>query len=411
MSTAEPAGRATESAASEAPARRPWMRKMVGRDPAEPHRASTPLELFFDLGFVVSVSLAAEGLHHGLSDGHYAHAIGAYAMVFFPIWWAWMNFTWFASAYDTDDGLYRLTTLVQIAGALVLAAGVPAAMDHQDYRAITYGYIVMRVAVVAQWVRASLSDPAHRPSTVRYAAGVLGVQILWIARLGLPHQGGVWAFAVLVVLELAIPVWAEQHTTTSYHPEHIAERFSLFTLIVMGEVILGATTALQAGLTEGGHAAELVKLAAAGLVIVFSMWWLYFEQPSHSRLTSLRVSLIWGYGHYLIFASIAALGAGLEVAIDHALDEAGEHHIPAHLPGLAVAVPVVIFLVALWALQVLPNDGDRSATMRVAVPIAAGLILLASVLGAIAVVATAIICAALAALSAVHGVPSGEDAR
>ena len=102
---------------------------MEGRDPDEPHRAATPLELFFDLCFVVAVAQAAVALHHELADGHLIEGTVAYLMVFFAIWWAWMGFTWFASAYDTDDVLYRLLTFFQIAGVLVIAAGVPRAFE------------------------------------------------------------------------------------------------------------------------------------------------------------------------------------------------------------------------------------------------------------------------------------------
>ena len=72
-----------------------------------------------------------------------------YLLVFFAIWWAWMNFTWFASAYDTDDVPYRLLTLLQMAGVLVLAAGVPAAFDDRDFARHRLGYVVMRIALVA----------------------------------------------------------------------------------------------------------------------------------------------------------------------------------------------------------------------------------------------------------------------
>jgi len=100
---------------------------MVARRTHETHRASTPLELFFDLCFVVAVAQASSSLHHALTDGDVSLAFTSYPVVFFAIWWAWMNFTWFASAYDNDDALYRLVVLVEIAGALILAAGVPRA--------------------------------------------------------------------------------------------------------------------------------------------------------------------------------------------------------------------------------------------------------------------------------------------
>ena len=102
-----------------------WRRPMVGRDPAEGHRAATPLELFFDLVFVVAVAQAALGLHHELAEGHVWDGIAKYLLVFFTIWWPWVNFTWFASAYDTDDVPYRLLVFAQMVGVLIVAAGIP----------------------------------------------------------------------------------------------------------------------------------------------------------------------------------------------------------------------------------------------------------------------------------------------
>src|SRR5262245_46780796 len=107
--------------------RRAWLRPMRPRDIEEAHRAPTPLELLFDLCFVVAVAIAADALHHSIAADHIGSGIASYLMVFFAIWWAWMNVTWFASAYDTDDLAYRLLMFVEIAGVLVLAAGVPRA--------------------------------------------------------------------------------------------------------------------------------------------------------------------------------------------------------------------------------------------------------------------------------------------
>ncbi len=115
---------------------------MRGRDPGEVHRAASPLELLFDLTFVVAVAQAAEGLHHALVEDHVVSGLIGYAGVFFAIWWAWMNFTWFASAYDTDDVPYRVLTLVQMGGVLVLAAGVSAALTRFDFTVVTLGYVI-----------------------------------------------------------------------------------------------------------------------------------------------------------------------------------------------------------------------------------------------------------------------------
>ena len=94
------------------------------RDPGEEHRAATPLELFFDLTFVVAVSRASAALHHELAADHVVDGVTGFVGVFFAVWWAWMTYTWFTSAHDSDDVAHRLLTLVQMAGVLVLASGV-----------------------------------------------------------------------------------------------------------------------------------------------------------------------------------------------------------------------------------------------------------------------------------------------
>jgi low temperature requirement protein LtrA len=350
----------------------PWYRPMLARSPDERHRASTPLELLFDLCIVVAVAQAAAGLHHATAENHIAAGLVGYLTVFFAIWWAWMNFTWFATAFDVDDVPYRLITLVQIAGGLVLAAGVPAGLERGDFTTITVGYVIMRLAMVAQWLRAARTDGAHRATALAYAAGITVVQLGWLARLALP-AGLLWpSFAVLVVAELAVPVLAERRGQPVWHVEHIAERYGLFTLIVLGESVLAATIALEAALTEAAHPVGLITLGIAGLVILFSMWWIYFERPAHDRLTSLSASLRWGYGHYAVFASAAATGAGLAVAVDEDLHVA---HVGALPAALATTVPVAVFVLAVWLLHL---DRARIQRTSVAFPVAAMLILAAS---------------------------------
>jgi low temperature requirement protein LtrA len=315
--------------------------------------------------------------------------------VFFAIWWAWMNFTWFASAYDTDDVPYRLTTLVQISGALILAAGVPDAMIGGDLTVITLGYVVMRLAMVTQWLRAAGSDPPHRRSSLRFAAGVAAVQVGWVLRLLLPEGPGYAGFLVLAAAELAVPIWAERAAPTSWHPRHIAERYGLFTLIVLGECVLSSTLAIEAALAEDAALADLATTAAGGLLTVFAMWWLYFAKEPHELLTSLRAGIVWGYGHYLVFASAAAVGAGLAVNVD-----AVTHHaaIGPRAAAASFTIPVALFLLAVWALQVAPHHLGRWT--GAVVPAAAALVL-ASTFSPEPVLLTGLVAAAMIAVSLV----------
>src|SRR3954449_3397347 len=213
-----------------------WRVPMTGRPVDEEHRVATPLELLFDLTFVVAVAQVAAELAHGIARDEVGHSLVGYLTVFFGIWWAWMNFSWFASAYDTDDVPYRLLTLVQMAGVLVLAAGIGPASDGYDYRTVTLGYVVMRLAMVAQWLRAGRSDPERIHTARRYAVGIGALQVLWMLRLLLPRDPlavVVVSFAVLAAAELTVPYWAERRAGTTWHPHHIAERYGLFTIIVL----------------------------------------------------------------------------------------------------------------------------------------------------------------------------------
>jgi low temperature requirement protein LtrA len=136
---------------------------MLARHADEDHRTASSLELFFDLCFVAAVAQASSAFEHEIAGGRSLHGLFGYALVFFAIWWTWMNFTWFASAYDTDDVPYRLLTLLQITGVLVMAAGATEALERGDFTVITWGYVIMRLAMVT-----------HRCALVRRPALVAG---------------------------------------------------------------------------------------------------------------------------------------------------------------------------------------------------------------------------------------------
>jgi low temperature requirement protein LtrA len=334
--------------------RRPkWSLALPARNSDEAHRGSSPLELLFDLCFVVAVSQAGRELNSYLDNGRVGHAVFSYILVFFGIWWAWVNFTWFASAYDADDLTYRLLTFVQIVGVLVLAAGVPRAFAHGDFVTMTLGYLITRAAMLIQWLRAAAGDPARRGVALRYAVGITVVQLGWVGRLFLSRDAGLVGFGILALAEMLIPAWAERHGApngeldeasagSTWHPGHIAERYGLFTIIVLGECVEAATVTIQAVDSAHGLPAGLLGVAAGGVLMVFAMWWWYFEHPAEEALRASRSSsFLWGYVHYFVFASAAALGAGLELSADHL---GLRHSASAEVAGLTVAVAVCVYL-------------------------------------------------------------------
>ena len=329
---------------------------MRARSPHEPHRTATPLELLFDLVFVVAIAQAAAAFHHSITEMHVVEGLVGFLMAFFGIWWAWMNFTWFASAYDCDDVPYRVMVFVQITGALIFAAGVKQLFDTHDMNIGTIaGYVIMRFAQVGQWVRAGLSDPTHRQTAFRYAIGIALVQVAWIIGYLGPPSWSLAAFVTCGPAELLVPAWAERSGVTTWHPHHITERYGLLTIIVIGESILAATLAVQASIESGERFVVLAPIVIGGLLIVYAMWWLYFYRPVHDLLShsDLRRMFLWGYGHFAVFAAAAAVGAGLSAAVD-----AASHHaaISAFGAAMAVAIPVAIYVGALWILHHRPSS-------------------------------------------------------
>jgi low temperature requirement protein LtrA len=371
---------------------------LVARPVDERDRASSPLELLFDLTFVVAIAQAVAQLAHGIEAGDSAATLVPFALTFFAIWWAWMNFTWFSSGYDNDDVLYRLTTMVQMVGVLVLGSGIPAAFHDGDYSTLTFGYLVMRVGLITQWVRAAAADPEHRRGSVRNAVGFAAVQAGWLARLLLPESLALTGSAVLVVLELLVPLWAARAGDPGWNPAHIAERFGLFTIILLGESVLAAMTGFQRSVTENGLGVPLVVVALSAVVALFALWWLYYLQPAAEGLAQRRrFSYVWAYGHYAVFGALAMLGAGLEVAVAY---ESEHDDLAPWVISSAVALPVAAFLVALWAVgaQLVPRAAIRA---RVILPSAAIVALLPCAADPLGVPGVSAVAAAACALTVV----------
>ncbi|MFB6519405.1 low temperature requirement protein A [Streptomyces sp. NPDC056401] len=363
---------------------------MTARSRDEGHRAATPLELFFDLCFVVAIAQAGAQLVHALAEGHPGSGVISYCFVFFGVWWAWVNFTWFASAYDCDDVPYRIATLVQISGVLVYAAGVSRAFDQNDWTVAVIGYLIMRVALTAQWLRAASGERGEaRAAALKYAAGLVLCQAGWVALLFVPDGAKRWLFLILVVAELMVPVVAERGHQTPWHAHHIVERYGLFTIIVLGETIAASTVAVKSALDEHEALGELLPIAAGGLLIVFAAWWIYFAVPMHEHLTSNREAIPWGYGHLLIFASGAAIGAGIEVAVEHAV---GKAHVSQLAANAAVTVPTAIFLLMVWLLH--SRHFKRGLAQQLTLPVSALAVLACSWTGSYAVLYAGLVATA-----------------
>lgn len=377
---------------------------MIGRDPEEKDRVATTLELLYDLTIVVAFSVGGVQFAHALATGHVLPGLVAFGFVQFATVWAWMNYIWFASAFDTDDWGVRLGVAVQMAGVIIMTAGIPDLFSgfehgwHLESTTMVTGYVVMRVSMVVMWLRVARAG-TRRAHCYANALWTALIQLLWISTcfLDLDLMSLALVAVVLFGLEIGVPVllW-RRFGAMPFHAHHVAERHGLLTIISLGEVVVGTSQSVQVLHDEHGwwHGAAVVL--AAGVSITLSLWWAYFSVPfgellAHRRARAFR----FGYLHFFIFAAIAAIGAGLHVA---ALREEGEATISLFSSVLCVVLPVAVYLLALDSLVVVVNPDPGVLRLRVLVLALAFLALAASLLLA-AVGASFATCLAVAMLA------------
>ena len=215
---------------------------LKARDISEENRAATMLELFYDLIFVVAIANVTAEFHHAVANDHIGHGILGFTMIFCAIWWAWNQYTWFASAFDNDSSRFRLATMWQMVGALLIAAGVQKGFN-DDFTLIVIGYVVIRLSSVYLWMKVASHNSELKVTAKRYAIGILLCQLGWIGQLFIEFSYVI--FILLWLAEFSVPYYAESHTRTPFHKEHIEERFSLLTIIVLGESILASVYSLK----------------------------------------------------------------------------------------------------------------------------------------------------------------------
>jgi len=368
-------------------------------------RTSTWLELFFDLCFVVAVAALARGLHDDPTLGGTLRFAG----LFVPAWWAWMMFTWYATAFDNDDVPYRVTLLAAMLFMLGIAASVEGVGAQAGATAgFVVSYAVLRLLLVWLFLRARYHTPPHLRGFVDwYAAGNALGAVLWLTSLFVPAPPALYVlWAAALCVELLAPILAVRTLAdplVTFHPRHIAERYGLFTIIVLGESVL----AVASGTAGTEWAPAAVFTAVMGFVAAACIWWIYFDYVETTGMElAPKPAFYWGYGHLAVYAAIAAFGVGAQLAIEGAAhDESAALAAPGGaefgLAGRAIlAGSVAVYLLAVSFVQYVNRHSlsERVALARSA--FAAGLLALVVLGGSLsAPVFVTAVTAALVALT------------
>ena len=288
----------------------------------ESNRSATRLELFFDLAFVLFVARCADLLakdetwHGGLE----------FAAVLAVGWWAWASTTLYANRFDTDDAIFRLLTLLGMAGVIAMAAGADSIST--SGRWFTLAYVLLRLVLVAGYLRAWRHVPDARRTIRPYLLGHAAGAAVWTVSLAVPTPARYVLWGVGVAVDLLGPTLAARlKDGIPLHMEHLPERFGLFVILVLGESVAAAVT----GIHDGGWKAGVVVTAGLSFVVAAALWWSYFDlsggaakrrllMEGHER-TRQGVHDFYVYAHLPVALSLAAVAVGLEHAILHGSDD------------------------------------------------------------------------------------------
>jgi low temperature requirement protein LtrA len=280
----------------------------------------TPLELFFDLVFVLAITqctalMAEDPTWRGLAQG---------LLVLGVLWWAWVGYSRFTSVVDPEEGAVRLVIFVAMAALLVVALCVPNAFGET---ALLFGcaYGVVRFSQIALMLLASRDDPSLRQSTLGLAAGTaVGVGLIVSASaFDGALQGGIWLLALLLDMGEPFLFGSEGWKLA---PGHFAERHGLIFIIALGESIVAIGVGAEAGVDAG-----VVVAATLGIAVAAALWWLYFDVVAlvaQRRLAGTAVGReqnelardSYSYLHFPMVAGVVLLALGMKKTLGDVSD-------------------------------------------------------------------------------------------
>ncbi len=267
------------------------------------------LELFYDLVYVATIIQLGNALSAHVSG------VGALAFVgvFVPVWWSWLGMSYYSNRFAIDDLVHRVMVLAQMAGVSAMAVAVPRVLEG-EHAPFALAYAWARAVLALMYLRTALQEPTARRMAGRFAAGFIAASVLWAASAWVAAPTCFVLWGVAIALSFVAPISEASHQMLEeYSPDlgHLAERFGLLTIIVLGESfvkVLGAAA-------QHGMDAPAGMLAGFGLIVTCSLWWLYFDEIEHGLRPGFAWSRAWIYAHLPLTAAITALGVGLKKAI------------------------------------------------------------------------------------------------
>lgn len=265
-------------------------------------RRSSWLELFYDLAYVaVLIQLGSSLAAHSGPRG-----IAGFVVLFVPVWIAWTGFTFYSNRFVVDDVVHRVSVFGQIFATSAMALTVPEVFEGQTSH-FALSYAVLRVLQLIMYLRTWWQEPSTQVFT-RHFAFVYAVDAgLWLLSTMLLSPWNYLAWLLGGLASLSVPFSSQAHQLAAkYSPDaaHMAERYGLLTIIVLGETFLKSLTSLP-----GHPVGAQIGVVSAMIVIAFGIWWIYFDDVAGSRLkTSRLTTFAWIYSHLPLTMAITMIG-------------------------------------------------------------------------------------------------------
>jgi low temperature requirement protein LtrA len=304
-----------------------------------------PLELFFDLVFVLAITQCTSLM----SDDPTWRGLGHGMLILALLWWSWVGYAWLTSVFDPEEGAVRIVLFGAMAAFLIAAICEPKAFDGLALEfAVAYGAV--RAAHIALFLIASRDDPGFRRSSLGLGVGTsIGVGLLIAGSFLDPGpRAAVWALAL--VLDMAEPYL---FGSEGWHlePRHFAERHGLIIIIALGESIVAVGVGAGTQMTWG-----IAGAAALGIAVLAAMWWMYFDivaLVSARRLAAAPEGKVmnelardsYSYIHFVMVAGIILVALGLKKTLGHVDDPLDT------VPAFALLAGVAIYLLGLVAFR------------------------------------------------------------
>lgn len=332
-----------------------WAKPSIRTDENEDiERKATWLELFYDLAFV---GILAQ-LSHLLFKHPSWEIVGQFTFQFVAAWWIWNSATFYNERYERNEIRHRVLTFISMIPLVGIAWAIHSGLD-KSANVFAVSYIASRIFLIYMWMTAG-SSKIERKLSIQFSIGFSISVVLWCISLFIPGPSKYLLWAAGLIVDMITPMITlnTQAKMPKISTHHIPERFGLFTILTIGETVIGAIN----GFASNHHIDLWIGATCVlGLIVSFLIWWLYIDQVLYRVFRkNVWAILAWAYLHLPLAIGITAVGAAILALVTNSGSEVIDGSIRWLLCG---SMAFTIFIVSLINF-VSENEGHQEKVIK-----------------------------------------------